>query len=175
MTFISGVTLTPTSAAGAFAFTSNVAANDTVVIGDITYTFVASPASAFDVDIGVDLDTSISNLVAAINLTGTEGVEYGTGTTQNPYVSAVADLANDEVDLTARFGGLQGDGIALAATSPGANDISPGAAHLGAVAGATVGAGDLNAWAQGIVDNGQPKSTIQSDLLDNFLQSFVGS
>lgn len=158
---ISGVSLVAANKPGCFAFTSNVAASDTVRIGNVVYTFVASPAAAFDVDIGVDLDTSISNLVAAINLSGTEGVEYGTGTTRHPYVTATADLPNDELDLVARIPGDVFQHFALAASSPGANDISPGGATIGAVAGGTAGSGDLGLWAQGLLDNAQ----IQSDVI----------
>lgn len=138
------VALTTCVAAGAFAFTSNVAADDTVTIGGIVYTFKVDPSStAYAVDVGTDLDDSIGNLVAAINLSGTDDDEYGAGTAVNPYVTATADLANDEIDLTSKIPGLQGNGIALAATSPGANTIAAGAAYLGGVTGATVGAGEL--------------------------------
>jgi hypothetical protein len=138
------VALTTAAAAGSFAFTSNVAVDDTVTIGGVVYTFKADPTGVANaVDVGSDLDDSIGNLVAAINLSGTDDDEYGAGTVINPYVSAVADLANDEIDLTSKIPGLQGNGIALAATSPGANDISAGAAALGLVSGATAGVGEL--------------------------------
>lgn len=131
---------------GAFAFTSNVAADDTVVIGDITYTFKADPTgNPYEVDVGSDLDDSIGNLVAAINASGTDDDEYGAGTVANPYVSAAADLANDEIDLTARFGGAWVNGLHLAATSPGGNDIAVEAAAfgLGANTGHADGAGSV--------------------------------
>lgn len=147
---------------GAFAFTSNVAADDTVVIGDITYTFKAAPSSAYEVDVGGDLDTSIGNLVAAINDSGTAGTTYGTGTVANPYVTAAADLANDEVDLTARAAGSWVNGLHLAATSPGANSITPEAAAfgLGANTGQVDGAGSVASFLSDIVTYMQPNSEI---------------
>lgn len=154
---------------GAFAFTSNVAANDTVVIGDITYTFVASPSSAFDVDIGADLDESIGNLVAAINLTGTEGTEYAAGTTRNPYVTASADLDNDEIDLTARFGGSWINGLYIAATSPGANDIAVESVvfGLGANSGHTDGSGSFHDWLDSLMDDNQINSEVITAIADS--------
>lgn len=149
----STVALVNAAAAGSFAFTSNVAEDDTVTVGDVVYTFKDDPTGVANaVDVGSDLDDSIGNLVAAINLSGTDDDEYGVGTVVNPYVSAVADLANDEIDLTARLPGVSGNAIALAATSPGANDITAGGASVGAVSGATLGAGDLSA-AGGFIDN----------------------
>lgn len=147
---------------GAFAFTSNVAADDTVVIGDITYTFKAAPSSAYEVDVGTDLDDSIGNLVAAINASGTAGDEYAAGTLANPYVSAAADLANDEIDLTARFAGSWVNAVHLAATSPGANDIAVEAAAfgLGANSGQVDGAGVVSDWLDGILAGNQINSEV---------------
>lgn len=70
---------------------TNVTANDTVTIGGITYKFVASPTDPYDVDIGADAATTLDNLKAAINDSGTEGTTYGTGTEQNPYVNATTN------------------------------------------------------------------------------------
>jgi hypothetical protein len=138
------VALTLGLAPAAFAFTSNVAADDTVVIGAITYTFKADPTGvAYAVDVGSDLDDSIGNLVAAINLSGTADDEYGAGTLVHPDVSAAADLTNDEIDLTAKVRGIHINGLYLAATSPGANDISAAAVNFAGVSGGTDGAGDL--------------------------------
>jgi len=152
-------------APGAFAFTSNVAADDTVVIGDVTYTFKASPSAANQVDVGADLDTSIANLVAAINDAGTEGTTYGTGTVANPYVTAEADLANDEIDLTARVVGDQVNGLHLAATSPGANDITAGAAFFSGVSGGTDGAGSIPSVLGNLLNLNQLNSEVTSIIL----------
>lgn len=159
------VTMTQGSAAGAFAFTSNVAADDTVVIGDITYTFKATPAAAYQVDVGADLDTSIGNLVAAINRSGTPGATtYHTDTVANPYFTATADLTNDEVDLTARGAGSWCNGIYLAATSPGANDITAGGTTFSAISGGTDGAGVLDDFVSGLFDLNQINSELAVEL-----------
>ncbi len=159
------VALVACSKPAAFAFTSNVAAGDTVTIGDHVYTFAADASTAaFLVDVGTDLDESITDLVAAINADGVgDGTDYGSGTTVNPYVVATADLANDEIDLVARVPGVMGEAIALAATSPGANDITAGGASMGAVAGGTAGSGSERAFILAIDTDGlQPNSAILS-------------
>ncbi len=51
-------------------------ADDTVVIEGVTFTFVASPSSAGDVDLGSDADESRLHLSYAINGTGTAGTDY---------------------------------------------------------------------------------------------------
>jgi len=56
--------------------TGNFSANDTVIIGSQTFKFVASPAAVGDVDLGADLETSLANLAAAINDSGTAGTTY---------------------------------------------------------------------------------------------------
>lgn len=158
-------TITLGTAAGAFAFTSNVAADDTVVIGNITYTFKADPTgNAYEVDVGSDLDDSIGNLVAAINLSGTDDDEYGAGTVANPYFTASADLANDEIDLTARFAGSWCNGIYLAATSPGANDITAGGTTFAAIAGGTDGAGLVHTHLSDLLTKNQVNSEVQYEL-----------
>lgn len=146
----------------AFTFTSNVAANDTVVIGDITYLFEADPTGTpYSVDVGSDLADSIANLVAAINLSGTADDEYGDGTVANPYVSATGDATT--VDLTARAAGSWVNGLYLAATSPGANDIAVEsvAFGLGANSGHADGAGTI--------------ATFLSDLQSNQLNAEVAA
>ena len=157
------VSLTKGVAAGAFDFTSNVAANNTVTIGHITYTFVASPSSAYDVDIGSDLDESIENLASAINADGTSGA-YGAGTLQHPLFSAVADTANDELDLTARMPGVHVNGQVLGATSPGGNDISANGATFAAVAGGTDGAGSVEEFIVSLLRLNQINAEVQVHL-----------
>lgn len=51
-------------------------ANDTVVINGVTFTFVASPAVAGDVDLGGSADVSRANLTAAINAGAGAGTAY---------------------------------------------------------------------------------------------------
>lgn len=51
-------------------------ANDTVVIEGVTFTFVASPSSAGDVDLGANVDATRANLAAAINAGSGAGTDY---------------------------------------------------------------------------------------------------
>lgn len=86
-------------------------ADETVNIGDVAYTFKASPAAAYDVDIGTDATTQAAKLVAAINATGDTTAYYVTGTSANPYVSAAS--AAGVVTLTARHAGTTINGLKL--------------------------------------------------------------
>jgi len=51
-------------------------ANDTVVIEGVTFTFVASPSAAGDIDLGADVDATRANLEAAINAGSGAGSDY---------------------------------------------------------------------------------------------------
>lgn len=88
----------------------NIDADETVTIGEFVYTFKAVPSAAYEVDIGTDDEATILNLVAAINLTGTAGTEYGAGTLIHPLVSAAAS-ANTMI-VTVKIPGTAGNAIA---------------------------------------------------------------
>lgn len=51
-------------------------ANDTVTIAGVTFTFVASPSAAGDVDLGGSVDATRANLAAAINAGAGAGTAY---------------------------------------------------------------------------------------------------
>lgn len=87
---------------------------DTVTIETITYTWVAVPSQPYHVAHGASIADAVANLTAAINLTGTEGVEYGAGTLVNPHVTAVD--ASPAVTATAIVEGLKGNTIDTTAT-----------------------------------------------------------
>lgn len=160
------VTMTQGSVDPAFSFTSNVAAADTVTIGSQVYTFAATPTAAFQVDVGGSLAASIDNLVAAINLTGTAGTTYGTGTTQHPLVTA-SNPDDLTMDLAARGAGAFFDHIYLAATSPGANSITAGGVSVGAAITAgtgTNGAGSVDAFIAGLMNLNQINSEVYAAL-----------
>lgn len=55
---------------------TQVTADDTVVVGGVTFTFKASPASAGHVDIGANVDETRANLAAAINGGAGAGSDY---------------------------------------------------------------------------------------------------
>jgi len=99
-------------------FDASPVATDAFTIGAIVYTLIATPASAYDVDVGggtADDTGSLANLVLAINRSGTPGATtyYDTGTLQNPNMSAVVTTAASLITLTARVPGTAGNGIYL--------------------------------------------------------------
>lgn len=97
-------------AAGVLTATANFTANDTVIVGGVTYKFVASPASANDIDIGGTLTVSLTNLALALNGEGTPGATtYHEDTVPCAAASAVSTATT--LTLTARFGGTWGNNI----------------------------------------------------------------
>lgn len=87
---------TVTGAAGNQTLTSdatNVSNNDTVTIGTVVYTFKTTlTGAAYEVKIGADAATSLDNIKIAINNSGgTQGTEYGLGTTAHPLVTATTN------------------------------------------------------------------------------------
>lgn len=117
-------------ATNVLTFAANPTAGDTCTIGGITYTFVASPAAAYDVDIGADASGSLDNLIAAINGAAGEGTTYGTDTEAHPTVSAAAG-AGDTMDLTARTAGTGGNLIGCTETFTNAGNVFTSATLTG--------------------------------------------
>lgn len=112
-------TLDGTAASSVLTTSADPAATDAITIGDITYTFIATPAAAYDVDVGgagANRAGSLANLVAAINDDGTPAADtYHEDTVANPYVTAVNN-GDDTITITARIKGTQGNGIATTST-----------------------------------------------------------
>lgn len=106
-------------AVGTLTATLNFSAAETVVIGDITYTFRASPSVAYDVQLGVSLAASLTNLAAAVGASGTAGIEYATGTLVNADVVATA-TATTLVSVAAAVG-ADGNDIATTDTAASAS------------------------------------------------------
>lgn len=102
-------------AKGTITAAGNFTANDQVTIGATTYTFVASPSSANDVDLGATAAASIQNLVDAINANpATSGTAYHSGTTANASVEARVKLDDTSVvELIALTAGTAGNSIVL--------------------------------------------------------------
>lgn len=100
---------------------TTIAADDTVTIGTLTYTFVAEltedtgDAVPFEILVGATDSDSLDNLIAAINGDAGEGTLYGTGTTAQTLLSAAAGTG-DTIDLAADTAGTAGNGIATTAT-----------------------------------------------------------
>ena len=64
------------TATASLALATNPTADDTVTINGVVFTFVAAPASAWDVDIWANAAESVDNLVAAINGASGAGTTY---------------------------------------------------------------------------------------------------
>jgi len=100
---------------GTLTAISQPAANDTLTIGAKTYKFVAAVSAANDVAIGASVSATLSNLAAAVNGGAGAGTAYGTGTTANAEVTAVA--SGSTVALTAITAGAAGNAIATTSSS----------------------------------------------------------
>jgi hypothetical protein len=84
---------------GTLTLTGNAVADETVTIGTTVYTWKAAPTTvAYQVKVGASASASIDNLIAAINLAGTPGTDYGSLTAVHPTVRAYAG-AGDTMDV----------------------------------------------------------------------------
>jgi len=122
---------------------------DTMTIGTTVYRFADAPEQAYDIDMGGSEAQTKLNLVAAINGTGTEGVEYFAGTEEHPTVSAAA-FATDDCVLTAKSTGAAGDAIATTETFTHVSNVFD-AATLGTT---TAGVDDVPGSYEGIISVG---------------------
>ena len=112
---------------------TTIAADDTVTIGDETYTFVtelSDPAVANEVVVGASNSDSLDNLIAAINGATGEGTTYGEGTVAHPLVTAVAG-AGDTMVVAAKAAGKAGNDI------PVSEALTSGSWDVAATAGGT--------------------------------------
>lgn len=87
---------------------------ETITIGAIVYTWKDIVVSANDVFADVSFANAVDNLAAAINRTGTPGVEYGVGTVAHPQVTAVA--ASPIVTVTSKEAGTPSNSIVTTET-----------------------------------------------------------
>lgn len=97
---------------------TTIAAEDTVTIEGVTYTFVTAlstePAVPYEVLVGVSDSASLDNLIAAINGAAGAGSTYGTGTVK--HTLAVASAGDgDTLVLTANDAGDAGNDISTTA------------------------------------------------------------
>ena len=108
-------------ATGVITFTGAGAENETVNIGAETYTMRATPAAAFDVDIGGNVTVSMTNLVAEITanstlLTATSDAGVGTvtalvvGAAGNDY-AFTTNVTGATVDAATLTGGADADAL----------------------------------------------------------------
>lgn len=91
---------------------------DQFIIGTQVYRMKDTPAQAYDIEIGANEPESKVNIVAAINASGTEGVEYYAGTLAHPDV-VMTTFSTDAGVLTAREFGTAEDAIVTAETGQG--------------------------------------------------------
>jgi len=80
-----------TFASKALTTTANLDDGDTITVGDVTYRAKTTMAQADDFKLnGSSAATTLSNLAAAINGSGTEGTEYFAGTSASAYARAIS-------------------------------------------------------------------------------------
>lgn len=104
------------AATGDLAGTLNVSNAETVTVGAKTYTFQNTLTNVDgNVFVGANLTGTFVNLVAAINRSGSPGVQYAASMTLNPNVSA-ASVAT-KLTVTAKVKGEAANTLALATTS----------------------------------------------------------
>lgn len=125
-------------ASGVFILTGQPANAETVTIDGKVYTYkTVLTAANGDVFIGATLQASALNLIAAITLAaGGSGVQYGSGTTLHPTVTAVTG-GSGQVNVTAKANGTGGNAIATIKTLANGSWTS----------GATLSGGTANAYA----------------------------
>lgn len=132
---------------------TDVSDGDTVTIGTTVYRFKDTMAAAYDVKRdGTTADTTMENLIKAINATGTEGVEYFAGTLIHPDVSAGA-LAAHAFTATAKVVGFAGNSIALAETSTHLSWAGGAAALSGGIDAEAANDVLIEATTEGSIDN----------------------
>ncbi len=96
--------------------TTNVTADEVVVIGTRTYRFKDTMAAAYDVKIGASAAATLDNLAAAINASGTAGVEYYTGTLAHPTVRATTNTDTTQ-KVVSRTQGTTNNALATTTTA----------------------------------------------------------
>lgn len=123
-----------TAATGTVTASGVPADGNTVTINGRTYTFKTTLGSANDQIHINGQDGSLTNLAAAINGTGSPGVDYTGGTLVNGDVTSSA-VAAHAITLTSRYGGTGANSITLAKV--GANLAVSGATLTGGTGGFT--------------------------------------
>jgi hypothetical protein len=116
-------------ATGTITLSGVPADNDTVTVAGTVYTFKNTMTTANHVQIGATAAISAANLLAAINGTGTAGVNYFAGTVANLHVFAVATTTTI-IRLFAILEGVPGNSVTLAKV--GSNIAVSGATLAGA-------------------------------------------
>lgn len=107
----------------------------TVTIGSRVYTFKTAlssgPAIANEVLINSTADAALLNLARAINLTGTIGTDYATGTLANTDVSSSASVTSHSITVTALNGGTAANALVTLASTGTASHMTWTGATMG--------------------------------------------
>lgn len=119
---------------------TEVVDGDTVTIGSTVYRFKDTMAQANDVKRNGTADTTLANLRAAINNTGTAGVEWFTGTTHQTLVTCSAVTAH-AVTLAYNTVGVAGNSFVIGESS----------IHLSWAGGATALSGGVDSIANQVL------------------------
>jgi hypothetical protein len=112
---------------------TEVVDGDTVTVNNVTYRFKDTMAQANDVKRSGVVDTTLANLVAAVNQSGTPGTEYFAGTVAPTDVTAGA-VAAHAITFTATTAGLGGNAYPKAETSAHLDFDGVGAFFTGGLA-----------------------------------------
>lgn len=112
-------TTTTVAASGSFSFSAQPAANSTITVNGVTFTFVSGAPSGNQIQIGATLDDTITNAATALNASADPSVSVATYT---------ADTANDELDIAHDTAGPGGNSFTLAASAD--SNATPSAATL---------------------------------------------
>lgn len=115
---------------------SNPVDGDSVTIGGSAYTFKDTLASARDVKIGSTANETLENLRAALDASGTDGVEYAAGTTAHATVTA-EEPQSGLMLVKARTQGVAGDSVTVSASMTDASNEWDGSALAGGSARVT--------------------------------------
>lgn len=93
----------------------NATSTKTVSIGSVVYSFKDAVSSAYDVLIGTTDGETLTNLLLAINASGTAGVNYGTGTAAHPdvYATPLDTDATKSIMLVSKGSGVAGSAITI--------------------------------------------------------------
>lgn len=109
---------------------TNPTDGDTMTIGTRVYTFKTVPAAIDDITLDGTLAVTKTNLVAAINGTGTDGVEAFTGTTKNLQV-IFDNFVNDLTTVRAVSQGTSFNSVATVETFTAVTNVFGGAVLTG--------------------------------------------
>lgn len=102
--------VTADKATSTLTASGNASTTEIVTIGTTVYQIIATPAAAYDVQLGASAADTLANLAAAIMANGTPGTEYFAGTLAHPDVIVTAFDATT-IDVEAKVAGTAANTI----------------------------------------------------------------